>query len=241
MSVAMVARLRVRPRQTAALVREFERLFASWQARQLGHQNAQLFQGITHPDYVIYVGEWETREAAATAVQSPAVEQALNPLLTVPARFDHFQRLLYTEFMARRAQAVSCAFVTGTDATADAVRDCPRTATKEVLEASPGFVLQLLYQDVDVAWRLFCVPGLGLCPLAPGGESAAVRLHGSPGATWGGRGGVPGRGTGGVPLTDAIEPRARPRSSHLGALAMRARHGIIATRASDKNRKRRTR
>jgi quinol monooxygenase YgiN len=159
MSVAIVARLRVRPRRIAALVREFERLFASWQARRLGHQNAQLFQGITNPDHVIYVGEWETREAASAAVQSPAIGEALDPLLAFPARFDHYQLLQRTEFMARRTRAVSCAFVEGAETTADAVRDCLRTATKEIMAGSPGFVRQLLYENVDVLWRFFALQG----------------------------------------------------------------------------------
>ncbi len=159
MSVAMVARLRVRPRRMAALTREFERLFASWEAGRLGHQTAQLFQGITSPGHVIYIGEWETRRAASTAVQSPGVEQALNPLLAAPLRFEHYQHLQYLEFLTRRARAVCCAFIEGTDITADAVRDCLRTATRDIVAGSPGFVRQLLYENLDVSWRFFALQG----------------------------------------------------------------------------------
>jgi quinol monooxygenase YgiN len=119
---------------------------------------ARLLHSADAPDRLLYVGQWDSREAylAHAQVDGTLPHTALRAGATTHQFFD--QLALY-EDMSRQAAMAACVTITAPPAMAAAVRAFVDRQGRQELVGRPGFVLRGVYQDQDVPERLFVMHG----------------------------------------------------------------------------------
>jgi heme-degrading monooxygenase HmoA len=119
----------------------------------------RLFQGLEHPDSVLRLSGWESREAYSRYTDEEAAgRQDLDALsVGMPERY-FFEQLSFQEIRERKATAVSCGLFEAPSAAAQDVLTVLEAVRGPEMQRRPGFVLRELYRDVDAS-RFLVVNG----------------------------------------------------------------------------------
>jgi quinol monooxygenase YgiN len=156
MGVVIVVRLVARAGQGETIVTAATREFEAAAAR-VDCRSARLFQALGDPSHLLYVAEWDSREAFEAHARH--VRTAALDALAVESEGPYYCRELYSyEDMARRAEVVACAIGEAPPESAAAMRalasDLGRTASQV-----PGLIFYRLAEDVERPGRLVILHG----------------------------------------------------------------------------------
>jgi quinol monooxygenase YgiN len=181
-SVLVVVRRRARPDQAEALVAAMTATMEP--PHPVSSRWARLFQCVTDPRTVLYMGEWRSREAYQTRDNSPPVP--LDALCTGRPRRWFRQELDRFEAAPGPFQALTCSIFRAPPTRTAALITYLIEQSGPALYRQPGIVLRALYQDLDHPNRIISIRGwraiadleAARCRVSPGVD-AAVELLGA--------------------------------------------------------------
>jgi quinol monooxygenase YgiN len=159
MRITVVARRTAYPGQEAALLAAMEQRIVQATPRRDAMQSSRLFQGLTAPTDVLYIGEWESREAHWERVQENRVDELLAPLTNGPCVRYFLRRWVAYETPWAQLGAVDCVIIDSPPARRDALHQFVLRKAATELRAQPGFCYRRIYQDLDEPNRLLIVHG----------------------------------------------------------------------------------
>ena len=147
MSVAVVTLRRAQPGQGDAVVDLTRRHLAAGGAWQAPRHRLRLFQAVDRPDVLLYVADWDSREAFVASVSEGQIDQQLGALCVGPPERYFFRPRLTFLTRGRVAAVVDCLLIQAPPEAIETIRlRVLREAPREVL-AHPGFVLREAYES----------------------------------------------------------------------------------------------
>ena len=159
MRITVVARRTGYPGQEAALLAAMEQRIAQATPGREAMQSSRLFQGLTAPTEVLYIGDWDSREAHWARVKENRVDELLAPLTSGACVRYFLRRWVAYESPGAQAGAVDCVIIDSPPARRDVLHEFVLRKAATELRAQPGFCYRRIYQDLDEPNRLLIVHG----------------------------------------------------------------------------------
>jgi quinol monooxygenase YgiN len=159
MRVTVVARRTAYAGQEAALLAAMEQRIAQATPQLGAMQTASLFQGMTTPTEVLYIGDWESREAHQARVQENRVDELLAPLCSGACVRYYLRRWVAYESPQTEVGALDCAIIESRPERHEMVQAFLLREAAARFRAHPGFRYRRIYQDLDNPHRLVIIHG----------------------------------------------------------------------------------
>ena len=159
MSITVVARRSGYPGQEPGLLAAMEQRMAQATPQGEAMQTAGLFQGLTVPSEVVYIADWESREAHSARVKENRVDEILGPLSSGECVRYFLRRWVAYETPGARLGAVDCVIINSPPARREILHEFVLRKAARELRAQPGFCYRRIYKDLDEPNRLVIVHG----------------------------------------------------------------------------------
>jgi quinol monooxygenase YgiN len=159
MSVTVVVRREARPGEAPALVAAMVDWIEGLAGETEPRRSARLYQGLTDPDGVLYMADWDTRHAQMTNLAAAERYARFDAFCAEPPRRALFKQIAEQEQMGADVAVVACMLI---DAAADQSAALHAFLTREARQAvaaHPGFVLRNVYEGLEAPHRFFVVSG----------------------------------------------------------------------------------
>lgn len=127
------------------------------QPRARTSSTAQIFQGLTDPAALLYLGQWSSRESYESRDTSHL--ERLDALCEGPPHRAFCQQLSLYEIVSSQVQVAGCLIIRAPHARVAEVVTFLHGEAALVTRAQPGFVLRAVYQDLDDPGQLFLLVG----------------------------------------------------------------------------------
>ena len=159
MSITVVAQRTAYSGQEAALLAAMEQRIAQATPQRFALRTSELFHGLTAPTEVLYIGEWDSREAHWARVQENRVDELLAPFTNGPCVRYFLRRWVAYETPGTQVGAVDCVIIDSPPARRDVLQEFILRKAALELRTQPGFCYRRIYQDLDKPSRLLIVHG----------------------------------------------------------------------------------
>jgi quinol monooxygenase YgiN len=146
--VIFTSRYRARPGEEAAFLAVAQQCVESPAEWPTGASEARLFQSLDDPGDLLFLSEWERREAFDSNLAGSAAIAALWGLALGPPRRHCFELLRCVRHLGRRVATGACALVSAPPAEQAATRAFMLEALAS-FEAAPQLVTVYVAQDLD--------------------------------------------------------------------------------------------
>jgi heme-degrading monooxygenase HmoA len=150
MSVTVVSFGRARPGQADRLADGIERYMEEQTPWTKARRRGWLFRAVDDPALLLYVAEWDSREAFVARTLIQGTERSLQPLVT------QYEILFFHPLLSdragprsRRSGAISCLLVAASPETGPAVLALLKDWAAPRLQSVRGLLQRSLYQDED--------------------------------------------------------------------------------------------
>jgi hypothetical protein len=155
MSVTVVVRRRARPGQEELMFGLA--IGAIQRPRARTSSTAQVFQGLTDPAAMLYLGQWNSRESYESRDTSHLAR--LDALCEGPAYRAFCHQLSLYEIVSSQVQVAACLIIRAPEGCVADIVTYLHSEAALVTQAQPGFVLRAVYQDLDDPGQLFVLVG----------------------------------------------------------------------------------
>jgi quinol monooxygenase YgiN len=149
MTTTLVTQRRARSTRATNLAAEGLRLLGEADAWSPGRLRLRLFQGRQHPDLLLIVSDWTSREAAQTYLKTSPIRPPIEALTLGKAAYGFYHELTSYEPLTAPVAIATCTRVTCSRAAMSALLTYMLDVTGPILRAQPGLILHALYQNDD--------------------------------------------------------------------------------------------
>lgn len=149
MSVAVVGHWHSQPGQEAALLAAAAHLIQAPPTAVPGRRSVHLLQGVDEPAALLFVAEWDSREAYEARLESIDVDARVAALLAGPPQRYFFRPLLTLEIEGRPLQVATAALVETRPPVRQAVHRYLLKEASRAVRSRPGFAQRRLYVGWD--------------------------------------------------------------------------------------------